>query len=81
MFFNSEDFNVRPRIPFQPSDEALKRWRSACAMDKNRRGRFRMVARLANQAEARVHTFEIRVLFYSLLSFLILFFVVETVLF
>ncbi|KAK9217209.1 hypothetical protein WN943_005834 [Citrus x changshan-huyou] len=29
-------------------------------MDKNRRGRFRMVARLANQAEARVHTFEIR---------------------
>ncbi|ESR44702.1 hypothetical protein CICLE_v10003664mg [Citrus x clementina] len=80
MFFNSEDFDVQPWRSVHPSEEALKRWRSACAIVKNRRRRFCMVTNLANHAEARDHKLKIQVLFYSLLSFL-LFFIVETVLF
>ncbi|KAL9451833.1 hypothetical protein AB3S75_013414 [Citrus x aurantiifolia] len=50
--FNSEDFDVlHPWRSVQPSDEALKRWRSACAIVKNRRRRFPLVANLANHAE------------------------------
>ncbi|KAK9217230.1 hypothetical protein WN943_005855 [Citrus x changshan-huyou] len=50
--FNSEDFDVlHPWRSVQPSDEALKRWRSACAIIKNRRRRFPLVANLTNHAE------------------------------
>ncbi|XP_051144239.1 putative calcium-transporting ATPase 11, plasma membrane-type [Andrographis paniculata] len=44
-----KNFNVDPK---RPSEEALKRWRSAVWLVKNPRRRFRMVADLAKRAEA-----------------------------
>uniref|UniRef100_A0A2N9IUY4 Calcium-transporting ATPase n=1 Tax=Fagus sylvatica TaxID=28930 RepID=A0A2N9IUY4_FAGSY len=43
-----ENFDVEPK---RPSDDTLKRWRSAVSMVKNPRRRFRMVADLAKRAE------------------------------
>ncbi|XP_057976798.1 putative calcium-transporting ATPase 11, plasma membrane-type [Malania oleifera] len=44
-----ENFDVEPK---RPSEEALRRWRSAVSIVKNPRRRFRMVADLAKRAEA-----------------------------
>lgn len=44
-----KNFAVEPK---RPSEEALRRWRSAVALVKNRSRRFRMVADLAKRAEA-----------------------------
>lgn len=44
-----KDFNVDPK---RPSEEALRRWRKAVTIVKNRRRRFRMVADLAKRSEA-----------------------------
>ncbi|XP_068483908.1 putative calcium-transporting ATPase 11, plasma membrane-type [Phaseolus vulgaris] len=44
-----ENFSVQPK---NPSESALRRWRSAVAVVKNPRRRFRMVANLAQRAEA-----------------------------
>ncbi|XP_057498810.1 putative calcium-transporting ATPase 11, plasma membrane-type isoform X2 [Actinidia eriantha] len=44
-----KNFEVDPK---RPSEEALKRWRSAVWLVKNPRRRFRMVADLAKRAEA-----------------------------
>ncbi|CAK9147510.1 unnamed protein product [Ilex paraguariensis] len=43
------NFDVEPK---RPSEEALRRWRSAVWLVKNPRRRFRMVADLAKRAEA-----------------------------
>ncbi|KAK6928812.1 Cation-transporting P-type ATPase, C-terminal [Dillenia turbinata] len=43
-----ENFDVKPK---NSSEEALRRWRSAVSIVKNRRRRFRMVADLAKRAE------------------------------
>ncbi|KAI6673784.1 hypothetical protein NL676_001690 [Syzygium grande] len=60
-----KDFDVEPK---NPSEEAQKRWRSAVAIVKNRRRRFRMVADLAKRSEAerkrRVIQEKIRVALY-----------------
>ena len=70
MFIDPELFGVAPWISGQPPEDTLKRWKSACNIVNNRRRKFRMVANLANQAETRVNTFKIQVLFYALLSVL-----------
>ncbi|XWS65752.1 hypothetical protein CRYUN_Cryun05aG0140300 [Craigia yunnanensis] len=44
-----KNFAVEPK---RPSEEALRRWRSAVSVVKNPRRRFRMVADLAKRAEA-----------------------------
>ena len=44
-----QNFDVEPK---NPSEDALKRWRSAVWLVKNPRRRFRMVADLAKRAEA-----------------------------
>ncbi|KAK7263937.1 hypothetical protein RJT34_31536 [Clitoria ternatea] len=44
-----ENFNVEPK---RPSQAALERWRSAVSVVKNPRRRFRMVANLAQRADA-----------------------------
>lgn len=44
-----KNFRVDPK---RPSEEALRRWRSAVWLVKNPRRRFRMVADLAKRAEA-----------------------------
>ncbi|TKY67943.1 putative calcium-transporting ATPase 11 [Spatholobus suberectus] len=44
-----ENFNVQPK---NPSEAALRRWRSAVSVVKNPRRRFRMVANLAQRADA-----------------------------
>ncbi|XP_017432839.1 probable calcium-transporting ATPase 9, plasma membrane-type isoform X5 [Vigna angularis] len=44
-----ENFSVQPK---NPSESALRRWRSAVSVVKNPRRRFRMVANLAQRAEA-----------------------------
>lgn len=44
-----ENFDVEPK---RPSEEALRRWRSAVWLVKNPRRRFRMVADLAKRQEA-----------------------------
>jgi len=44
-----ENFSVQPK---NPSEAALRRWRSAVSVVKNPRRRFRMVANLAQRAEA-----------------------------
>ncbi|KAK4488598.1 hypothetical protein RD792_004364 [Penstemon davidsonii] len=43
------NFEVDPK---RPSEEALKKWRSAVWLVKNPRRRFRMVADLAKRSEA-----------------------------
>ncbi|KAK9181161.1 hypothetical protein WN944_024298 [Citrus x changshan-huyou] len=48
-FFNWKDFDVEHK---NPSEEALRRWRSAASIVKNRRRRFRMVADLVKRSEA-----------------------------
>lgn len=44
-----ENFHVQPK---HPSEDALRRWRSAVSVVKNPRRRFRMVANLAQRADA-----------------------------
>ncbi|RDX68387.1 putative calcium-transporting ATPase 11, plasma membrane-type, partial [Mucuna pruriens] len=44
-----ENFSVQPK---NPSESALRRWRSAVSVVKNPRRRFRMVANLAQRADA-----------------------------
>ncbi|KAI3739244.1 hypothetical protein L2E82_29643 [Cichorium intybus] len=44
-----ENFEVEPK---NPTEEALKKWRSAVWLVKNPRRRFRMVADLAKRAAA-----------------------------
>ncbi|XP_027355864.1 putative calcium-transporting ATPase 11, plasma membrane-type isoform X4 [Abrus precatorius] len=44
-----ENFNLQPK---NPSEAALRRWRSAVSIVKNPRRRFRMVANLAQRADA-----------------------------
>ncbi|PKI42843.1 hypothetical protein CRG98_036641, partial [Punica granatum] len=44
-----KEFNVDHK---NPSEEALRRWRNAVTIVKNRRRRFRMVADLAKRSEA-----------------------------
>nr|GEV18889.1 putative calcium-transporting ATPase 11, plasma membrane-type [Tanacetum cinerariifolium] len=44
-----ENFDVEPK---NPTEEALKKWRSAVWLVKNPRRRFRMVADLAKRAAA-----------------------------
>lgn len=44
-----ENFSVQPK---NPSEAALLRWRSAVSVVKNPRRRFRMVANLAQRADA-----------------------------
>lgn len=44
-----KNFDVQAK---RPSEEALRRWRSAVWLVKNPRRRFRMVADLAKRAEA-----------------------------
>ncbi|GAY63598.1 hypothetical protein CUMW_226900 [Citrus unshiu] len=48
-FLNWKDFDVEHK---NPSEEALRRWRSAVSIVKNRRRRFRMVADLVKRSEA-----------------------------
>ncbi|XP_050231157.1 putative calcium-transporting ATPase 11, plasma membrane-type [Mercurialis annua] len=45
-----DNFEVEPK---NPSEEAIRRWRSAVSVVKNPRRRFRMVADLAKRAEAQ----------------------------
>ncbi|KAA8517155.1 hypothetical protein F0562_017448 [Nyssa sinensis] len=45
-----KDFELQAK---NPSEEALRRWRSAVKIVRNRRRRFRMVADLAKRSEAR----------------------------
>ncbi|GKU92237.1 hypothetical protein SLEP1_g5994 [Rubroshorea leprosula] len=45
-----KNFDVQPK---RPSEEALRKWRSAVSIVKNPRRRFRMVADLAKRAEAQ----------------------------
>ncbi|XP_006421285.2 putative calcium-transporting ATPase 11, plasma membrane-type [Citrus clementina] len=47
-FLNWKDFDVEHK---NPSEEALRRWRSAVSIVKNRRRRFRMVADLVKRSE------------------------------
>ncbi|CAN1813830.1 Calcium-transporting ATPase 4, plasma membrane-type [Linum perenne] len=47
--FLRDNFEVEPK---NPSDEALRKWRSSVSVVKNPRRRFRMVADLAKRAEA-----------------------------
>lgn len=63
-----DNFYVQPK---RSSDAALRRWRSAVSVVKNPRRRFRMVANLAQRAEAeqkrkklQVHSTYIYVLCY-----------------
>ena len=44
-----KDFELEPK---NPSPEALRRWRSAVSLVKNRRRRFRMVADLDKRSQA-----------------------------
>ncbi|KAL9409118.1 hypothetical protein AB3S75_047495 [Citrus x aurantiifolia] len=48
-FWNWKDFDVEHK---NPSEQALRRWRSAVSIVKNRRRRFRMVADLVKRSEA-----------------------------
>jgi hypothetical protein len=54
-----EDFDLPPK---HPSEEALRRWRSAVSLVKNRRRRFRMVADLdtRTQNEERRRSVQVR---------------------
>ncbi|KAA8515612.1 hypothetical protein F0562_018777 [Nyssa sinensis] len=52
-----DNFEVEPK---RPSEEALRRWRSAVWLVKNPRRRFRMIADLAKRAEAEVDRREIQ---------------------
>ncbi|KAH9648673.1 mitochondrial glycoprotein family protein [Citrus sinensis] len=52
-----EDFDVEHK---NPSEEALRRWRSAASIVKNRRRRFRMVADLDKRSEAEKKKLEIK---------------------
>ncbi|XP_024037041.1 calcium-transporting ATPase 4, plasma membrane-type [Citrus clementina] len=56
-FFNWKDFDVEHK---NPSEEALRRWRSAASIVKNRRRRFRMVADLDKRSEAEKKKLEIK---------------------
>ncbi|KAJ1418534.1 Calcium-transporting P-type ATPase, N-terminal autoinhibitory domain [Sesbania bispinosa] len=57
-----ENFHVQPK---RPSEAALRRWRSAVAVVKNPRRRFRMVANLAQRAEAEKKRTKLQVLISS----------------
>ena len=71
-FFNWKDFDVEQK---NPSEEALRRWRSAASIVKNRRRRFRMVADLDKRSEAEKKKLEIKVL--SLLpNYVIIFYLI-----
>lgn len=54
-----KNFDVEPK---NPSEEALRRWRSAVWLVKNPHRRFRMVADLAKRAEADRNSKKIQVL-------------------
>nr|KYP70496.1 Putative calcium-transporting ATPase 11, plasma membrane-type [Cajanus cajan] len=56
-----KDFELHHK---NPSLEALRRWRSAVALVKNRRRRFRMVADLDKRSEAEQIKQGIKVLFH-----------------
>ncbi|KAK9178132.1 hypothetical protein WN943_027322 [Citrus x changshan-huyou] len=58
-FLNWKDFDVEHK---NPSEEALRRWRSAVSIVKNPRRRFRMVADLDKRSEAEKKKLEIKVI-------------------
>lgn len=55
-----KDFEVEPK---HPSEEALRRWRSAVSIVRNRRRRFRNVADLDKRSEAEKKKLKIQVRF------------------
>ncbi|KAB2620260.1 calcium-transporting ATPase 11 [Pyrus ussuriensis x Pyrus communis] len=52
-----KDFEVENK---NPSEEAIRRWRNAVALVKNRRRRFRFVANLAKRSEAEKKKLQIQ---------------------
>lgn len=61
-----KDFDLEHK---NSSEDALRRWRSAVSIVKNRRRRFLYVADLARRAEAEKKKRNIQVLFYRCLYF------------
>jgi Ca2+-transporting ATPase len=61
-----EDFDLPPK---HPSEEALRRWRSAVSLVKNRRRRFRMVADLDTRTQNEERRRSVQVRTYVLASF------------
>ncbi|KAK9181159.1 hypothetical protein WN944_024296 [Citrus x changshan-huyou] len=63
-FWNWKDFDVEHK---NPSEQALRRWRSAVSIVKNRRRRFRMVADLVKRSEAEKKKLKIQLVCRSFL--------------